>query len=173
MKRGIDMFKTFYSKLNFAKKFLLVMMLAIIMSVANNMNEVHASPQSDLLGKYVDMRLSLDVGINRADYQRLYRELYIATKKSESQMSPEEYAKFDDVLKIYADLSAIWGSSDQYFYEKDIKEMFGDKYPDVSQEVWHDVWGKYEKMSIVQFIINKTDEPAKTLEKYFADKAKT
>ena len=156
------------------KRILFMTMLAVIMSVATTvMSIVYASPQSDLLGKYVDMRLSLDVGINRGDYQRLYRELYIATKKSESQMSPEEYAKFDDVLKVYADLSAIWGSSDQYFYEKDIKEMFGDKYPDVSQKVWHDVWGKYEKMSIVQFIINKTDEPAKTLEKYFADKAKT
>ena len=163
MKRGIEMFK----------RILFMTMFAVILSVTMNTSVTSASPQSDLLSKYVDMRLSLDVGINRADYQRLYRELYIATKKSESQMSPEEYAKFDDVLKVYADLSTIWGSSDQYFYEKDIKEMFGDKYPDVSQKVWHDVWGKYEKMSIVQFIINKTDEPAKTLEKYFADKTKT
>ena len=162
MKRGIDMFK----------RIMFMMMFALILSVTMNTSVTSASPQTDLLSKYVDMRLSLDVGINRADYQRLYRELYIATKKSESQMPTEDYVMFNKAFVVYGDIATAWNAYGLVFYQRDFKNMFGDRYPEITSRVRCDLFGKYDKESILVFLFKQSDEPAKALEKYFADKAK-
>ena len=151
------------------KRILFMTMFAVILSVTSIAN---ASPQSDLLSKYVDMRLSLDVGINRLDFDRAYRELYVATKKQESQMSPEEISKFNDVLKVYNDVSFMWGAYRDLYYASDLKNYLNDKYPDIYQSVQHDFWGQYDRRAVVRFLMGKSVEPQKALEKYFADKAK-
>ena len=155
------------------KRILIMAMFAMIMSVTMNVTSIaNASPQTDLLGKYKNLSISLEVGMNFLDFKRAYRQLYVDTRNLQSQMTNEEYAKFKDVLAVYADASTIWSSDRDIFFYSDIKDYIGDKYKDIPQVVRHDFWGQYERESIVRYLLGQSDTPQKALEKYFADKAK-
>ena len=84
------------------RMFTLLLGLMLICSIAV------ASPVDDLLSKYQDMRLGCEAGINRLDYSRNYRELYVATRKQENTIDKETYDKFYGVLMYYKDINSVW-----------------------------------------------------------------
>ena len=137
--------------------FTLLLGLMLICSIAV------ASPVDDLLSKYQDMRLGCEAGINRLDYSRNYRELYVATRKQENTIDKETYDKFMSVLSYYEDAKTMWECDYDLIY-KDDRELLKNKYPTLRNDVYSDIFGNYGKTDMVNYIMKIADKRERELE---------
>ena len=147
---------------------LMLMFLFLLGSVCFAEN----SKSIELLDKYKDMRLSLEAGINRLDYQKQYREVYIATKKAQGLIPENEYTAFENTLDVYTDIGNAWDYQYQIYFPNEVKQIYKFKYPDIEQCAQRDGLGRYSKESIVRFLFSKACEKTTALESFIEKKDK-
>lgn len=123
----------------------------------------------ELLDKYQDMRLSCEAGINKVDYEREYRDLYVATMKSEENIDKETYSKFHKILNYYDDAKTIWTISYDLCTQEDFDKL-NNKYPNISKEVYHDIFGGYGKIDVANYIVKIANTEEKQLEKFLKER---
>jgi len=122
----------------------------------------NATETTDLLEKYQEMQYSTEAGITKVDYDRQYRELYIATQKALDKIPKETYDKFSSALKSYNNASTIWNFSGQVFRFSEIKQYIEEPgYFKVSMV--NDVFGRYYKEDIVQYLFREANDKTKKL----------
>ena len=148
----------------------IVVFMGLFMILLGGVCFADNNKSTELIDKYKDMRFSLEAGINKLDYQRQYRELYIATKKANGLIPQNEYFAFETTLGIYADINDAWDYQYDLYYPNDVKKAYKPKYPDVDQRAERDGLGRYSKESIVRFLFTKATEKTIALEEFIEKK---
>lgn len=130
-----------------------------------------ADVTADLLEKYQDMQYSTEAGITKVDYDRKYRELYIATQKAQGKIPQETYDKFSSALRSYDNASTIWNTPGQMFRFNEVKPYVDEpEYFKVSMV--NDVFGRYYKDDIVQYLFRESNDKTRALTKEIQKESK-
>lgn len=116
----------------------------------------------DLLEKYQEMQYSTEAGITKVDYDRQYRDLYIATQKAQGKIPQETYDKFSGALKSYDNASTIWNAAGQVFKFKEIQQYL-DNPGHFRVSMVGDVFGRYYKSDIVQYLFREANDKTRKL----------
>ena len=116
----------------------------------------------DLLDKYQDMTYITTAGINRLDYDKEYRSLYVETQKTKDKISNDKFESFVTILDIYNDVKDIW----QNHYPNigyDTRKYLQKKYPDIKTSVNADIFGDYDTKAVISYLWFKAEDKTKEL----------
>ena len=150
------------------KKTLVTLGMCLMLMVSVVSAESHDKTM-ELLDKYQDMRLSCEAGMNKVDYERKYRDLYIATMKLANTLDLESLGRFIRALECYEDAKDIWGYRNEWFYEQNLPQLHNE-YPKAKKEVYRDAVGQFYRPSYVEYVIGVANIFEKDLEEKIKEK---
>jgi hypothetical protein len=121
---------------------------------------------TDLLEKYVNMTYNTDAGINRLDYGKEYRILYVETQKAKDKLDAQTYESFNEILMMYNDAKYV--CQEHYpVVNYDAKSDLQKKYPEIKTKVTQDIWGNYDTRDVMSYIWVEADKKTKELQKKY------
>jgi hypothetical protein len=125
---------------------------------------VYASDTTDLLEKYQEMQYSTEAGITKVDYDRKYRELYIATQKAQGKIPQGTYDKFSSALKSYNNAAKFWNFEYEVYYFSDVKDYIENP-TKFKEDTAKDVFGRYDRDCVVAYFFGEANDKTKALTK--------